>query len=493
MYQSRLLKIIERLSPRQKEQFKNFVCSPYFNQHEKTTQLLSLIYEALEDTEQSLDKKKIFQQLFPKQTFDEQKLHNIMSYLQRLYHQFLAFQALESKPFVEQLYTLEEAFKTNQWDIYTNRYKLLEKNLQQHPVKNADYYLNSYFSLSQQRQYRIDHVDRSDQEVAQSMLQHLDYFFIHEKLRQACTLTIHEMLVNTNYNFFLLDAVYQYVAEHWEIFKLHHGIAAYFTVLKMLRDRENPIHYHQLKSLLQENPDKFSSESLNDLYSFTTNFCIMRINQNDVSYKRELFEIYQQSLKNEVLLQHGKLDGWVYKNIATLGCNLKEYNWTFHFIENYKEKIPSSQKNNAYNYSLAYYHLSRQDYNSSMRLLQEVEFTEVHYHLSGNLLLMRSYYELNDTESLLSLLESMRLYVLRSKKLIGTEKKGYTNLIRFTKSLVLLRSDKNFLRPDTFQNKYQSLVDKITSTKNIIAKSWLEGKCQELIGAQIDEIREQYG
>ncbi|NJL74940.1 MAG: hypothetical protein HC892_07825 [Saprospiraceae bacterium] len=57
----------------------------------------------------------------------------------------------------------------------------------------------------------------------------------------------------------------------------------------------------------------------------------------------------------------------------------------------------------------------------------------------------------------------------------------------------MLRSDKDFLRLDTFQNKYQSLMDKITSTKNIIAKSWLEGKCQELTGAETNEIREQYG
>jgi hypothetical protein len=295
------------------------------------------------------------------------------------------------------------------------------------------------------------------------------------------------MLVNTSYDFFLLESVYQYVADNWEVFKSHHNIAAYFIVLKMLRDSENPAHYHQLKFFLQENADKFNHESLNDFYSYTTNFCIMRINQNDATYRKELFEIYQQNLKNEVLLQNGKLDGWVYKNISTLGCNLKEFNWTLHFIETYKEKVPASQRNNAYNYSLAYYHLSRKDYNSSMRLLQEVQFTEPQYHLSGNLLLMRSYYELDDTESLLSLLESMRMYILRSKKLAGTEKKGYTNLIRFTKSLVLLRTERQFLKEDNFQTKYNLLFEKIKTTTNIIAKNWLEGKCQELIGVRVEE------
>ena len=80
MRQSRLVKRLENLDSRQKEQFSKFVNSPYFNQHDQTSKLLDLIYIALEKQKPAnLEREKIFQKLYPKEKYEEQRLHNVSS------------------------------------------------------------------------------------------------------------------------------------------------------------------------------------------------------------------------------------------------------------------------------------------------------------------------------------------------------------------------------------------------------------------------------
>ena len=74
MQQSRLIRAISDLSLRQREQFRQFVVSPYFNQHEKTIALLEIILRELRRKEPQLDREKVFKKLFPKKK-EEQPLY----------------------------------------------------------------------------------------------------------------------------------------------------------------------------------------------------------------------------------------------------------------------------------------------------------------------------------------------------------------------------------------------------------------------------------
>ncbi|MEM9990539.1 MAG: hypothetical protein AAF738_02180 [Bacteroidota bacterium] len=103
------------------------------------------------------------------------------------------------------------------------------------------------------------------------------------------------------------------------------------------------------------------------------------------------------------------------------------------------------------------------------------------YHLGGNFLLIRTYYAQNDIEALLSLLETMRLYILRSKKMTTKEKKGYMNLLRFTKKLVYLRYEYPMLKKDIFEKRYRVLEEKVDATDNIIGRSWLKEELQGIL------------
>ncbi len=480
MQGSRLVKVLEQLNSREKELFRQFVISPYFNQHQKTIALLTLIFDELDKIHPNLQKEKVFKKLFPKETYEEQKLQNTMSYLMRLYHRFLAIQNFEEQEIVEQLHIVQKAFKINNLEVFTNRSKLLEKNLQKHTQRDSTYYLVQYQYQDLLREYTINYVSRTDQTTGQSTMDHLDYFYISEKLKYGALLITHQMIANIEYRFDLLDEIMKYVSDNFEIYAEHPTIVGYYMAIRIIKEDDSEQAYQKLKNLLQESATSIHQADLSELYNFASNYCVRRINIGDKIYEQELLNIYKQAVESGSLLKEGKIDSWVYKNIATLGCHLKDYEWTKNFIEDYKEKISDKNKENVYKYSLAYYYLSTKNHKEAQSLLQEVEFTETQYHLGGNLLLIRTYYEQENYDSLSSLLESMRIYIMRSKRMNANEKKGYKNFIRYAKKMVQLTIEAPYMTNVELEKKLLELVIKLRATENIYAQSWIISKCEEM-------------
>lgn len=474
MTESRLIKYIKSLNAREKEQFRQFVISPYFNQHQKTTDLLEIILKNINKQRPKLGKEAVFAALFPDEsTYDEQKLYNTMSYLKKLYHRFIAIRHFEEKTFDELSYTIEAAYANNYFDVLRNRSKQMEKALRKHKFRDTDYYLNNYKYNALLGYHNAQYGDRAKSPTFQKMLKSLDRYFILEKLKNTSHLTANMILMNTKYDFWLIDEIIAYLKKHPEEYKEDTSINMYLTILLSLKEEDNPEHYNCLKEMFINNIHELSEDEKGDLYAFANNYCIRQINKGHSIYQRELFQLYKEGLKNELILDNGILSEWNYKNITALGCSLKEFEWTQSFIQDYKAKLPEHRRENAYNYNLAHLYYNKKLYDEALSALLLVQFTDVKYHLNTSFLLLRTYYALWDTEALLSLLETFRIYVIRQQKMTGEQKKGYTNFLRFAKRLVLLNHHATTYSRKELKEKLISLHNQIKDTKNVINRYWL--------------------
>ncbi|MEM8906566.1 MAG: hypothetical protein AAGD05_01865 [Bacteroidota bacterium] len=88
MLQTRLWRSINCLSAHEMNGFGKFLRSPYFNQRADLCQLFEAIKEAIAK-EKVLTKSELWTTIFPSDTFVEQKLRLLMTYLQRLLEQFI--------------------------------------------------------------------------------------------------------------------------------------------------------------------------------------------------------------------------------------------------------------------------------------------------------------------------------------------------------------------------------------------------------------------
>lgn len=255
------------------------------------------------------------------------------------------------------------------------------------------------------------------------------------------------------------------------------SVILYYTIYMSLTDSNDSQYYDAMKTMLANKMHQFSTDERHDLYSFASNYCILQIHLGQSQYQRELFQLYQQGLTTELLLNNNIISEWNYKNIATLGCSLKEFDWTEQFIQNYRDALPPNRRENAYNFNLANLYYNQKKYNEALTALMQVQFTDVKHHLNTNMLLLRTYFALRDTEALLSLIETFRIYIIRNRKLTTAEKKGFTNFLRFSKNLVLLKHHASTFSRKTLEEKLQALRQKIDTTQNVINKYWLLEEC----------------
>jgi hypothetical protein len=268
-----------------------------------------------------------------------------------------------------------------------------------------------------------------------------------------------------------------HIAEEPGKYIIDDDLDAYYTILLSLQDEQNEQHYLHMKSLLRERFQHLSPGAVADLYGFANNYCIRQINTGKSTYQHELFELYQQGLERGLLLVNGYLSEWDYKNIATLGCSLKAFEWTEQFLEQFQAKLPPNRRENAYNYNLANLYYNKRLYDKVLSTLFRVQFTDVKYHLNTTFLLLRTYYAKGDTEALFSLMDTFRVYILRNRQITTAEKKGYTNFLGLAKKLVKTKLQAPLYSKTSQEEQLAALRKRIEETDNVINRYWLLEQC----------------
>ncbi|MEO0874637.1 MAG: hypothetical protein AAFY48_08550, partial [Bacteroidota bacterium] len=215
---------------------------------------------------------------------------------------------------------------------------------------------------------------------------------------------------------------------------------------------------------------------------------VRQINKGYRDFQKELFELYQEGLSNGLIFTNGLLNEWNYKNITVLGCILGEFEWTEEFLETYKERLPEKPRENSYNYNMAHLNYSKRNYSEALDHLLLVRFSDVKYHLNYNNLLLATYYALGDTEALMSLLDTFRIYVIRNRKMTVDLKKQYTNFLRYAKKLTQIKQLPRSFGGSSKEEKFAALYMQIRQAENIVNRYWLENTCRQEAGDALEKL-----
>jgi hypothetical protein len=236
----------------------------------------------------------------------------------------------------------------------------------------------------------------------------------------------------------------------------------------MLDGKDPEFHYRELVELLDRNGSQLPVPDLKDGYTYALNFCTQQVNTGKAIYLEELFGLHQVLLEKQLFLESGELSEWVYKNIVTVGCRLKEYDWVRTFIEEYQPLLAASSRLNAYNYNLAYFHYHRSEHEEALTLLRKVEFTDVYYQLNARIILLKSYFESGDFRALDYHLDAFRLFLIRNRKVSEERRRSGLRFIRFTRSLMKLVEVE---KPS--EKELSNFIEQLQSGPEVLNRSWL--------------------
>ena len=478
MINSKLIQFLRVFTKPELRRFKDFVHSPFFNKHQKTTELLDYILEAKSWDSTSLAKEKAFKRLFPGKKYKEQHLRTVMSYLVQLIYQFYTSQHKATEISEQQIRLLEMTLPHGQKKMFEQASASWQKKVMELPLRDSNYFLQQARYHRLLDTFDLKYGKRVSGGFLEKAIANFDNYYLGEKLRMTCEMLARKQVTGQKYSFFLLDDLIPFLEKEKAHFQPISGVWIYYLIYQMMIE-DQPEYFYQLKDRLEQDSLLFRPEEGRDLYTHALNYCIGRLNFGEEIFRKEAFELYQQMLTNGLIYVDEVMPRWDYTNIVSLGCELQESKWIARFITEQKERLPLAERENTSTYCLASFHYYQKNYDAAISLLQKVEFTEVYYSLLTRLLMLKIYFETQDWKTLEYFLETFRIYLLRNKQLGESRRKSGLNLIKYTRNLSRLLAAKSSISKREFKEKRSALQLKIKDDEKVLNKSWLLSKWEE--------------
>lgn len=480
MFDHKLTSILASLSKKEMKWFSQFSATGYFNRNEDVIKLVELFRQHHPNYDVvAFDKERVFEHLYPSTVYDEQELYNQISFTYRLLQKFLAVQQLESEPAMMEHYFLRTAQERNLNRNFQLAYAASTRKMEQMSHRSSEYYYQKYLLEGDADNFYIQQEERGGGGHLQEKVDHLDIFYFTEKLKNYCEMLNRKNIVNKEYELHFTTELTAIIDQKPALFHDIPSIAIYFAIYSTLTDTETPAHYTDLIALLNTHAMQFPRHEAREMFNYAQNYCIKRINQGQSEYLNEIFHVYEQLLQTAIIFDGDHITQWDYKNIITVSTRLKKFDWTSGFIEEYRAHLAPAYRENAYLYNLSNFHYAKGDWKQALKVLQEVEFSDVYYHLSGKSLLLKIYFEQDETEALLSLFEAFKTFLKRNKKVSAYQKKVHLNLIRYAQKANRLK------RPARITEKYKqeviTLRDEITQVGEITNVAWLKSQVEGLL------------
>ncbi len=423
MNDSKLIALLRTFNKPELRKFQDFVASPFFNTNEE----LLVFYAYLKKIAPHFPLKKIERQyvynaLFPQQKYDDKHLNYLMSFLLKLAEQFIGHQHYCEQTGLQQYHIINSYISRNLDKHYRYILNKTATQLEQHPHRNNDFYYQRYLLADSENRYFLQQQIRKQDERLRRASDYFDVYYLANKLKYSCELLDRKHIFSTDEQLQLTDEIAHYLQQfpHDDV----PPISIYYRIFLMLTEKSPDVHFEALKVLIEEYIHQFPKEEMKEVYGYTINFCIRKINEGH-QYFEELFNRYVYGLTHELLLENGRLPHTTYKNITKIGLRLHKFEWTEQMIVEYSKKLSPEFRETAFNYNMADLYYYKKELDKAQTYLFQVETTDIFYNLDARKMLMKIYYEQQETEALLSLIAASQIFLKRSETVTPQVRKGY--------------------------------------------------------------------
>ncbi|MCP4441679.1 MAG: hypothetical protein GY810_22465 [Aureispira sp.] len=473
MKNSKLIQLLSMLTSRELTRFEDYVYSPFFNKHNELRKLCSyLIKQAPEfRQERKLHKERIYKHLYGAKPFDNNMFYSLFSKLLKLLHEFLIHIEWQQWERQQQIFLMRELRKRLQFRHQAVAQKRYEQAAKPNYVE--DLYLEEYWLHKELDLQFVTKGGRVYDSNLQQKNDYLDLFYITEKLKTACDMINRNTIIGTDYQYPLLEELLVHIKKVPQYAELP-VIKIYQLILNLLLKPDEETIYADLIQFVVEHNNSFSDEDLRAVYIYALNYCATRINKGQIRYYKESLYLYKQLLGRRLIYVDGYLPAGHYKNILTTAVRTKDFEWAEEFIEERKKDLAPSIRENSYRYNLAFFHHATHQYDKALQALHNVDFVNLSYALGAKIIQIKSYYELDEYEALLSAIEAFTVFLRRSKKIAAYQRQANLNFLKLTGRLCKLREQVGIISNKKYEHKYEELKKGLLELNPVANKDWLE-------------------
>ncbi|MFT4761339.1 MAG: hypothetical protein ACI9XO_001168 [Paraglaciecola sp.] len=432
MKNSRLAHILKTFSKKEVREFSKWLDSPAHNQREDVVLLFNFLNKRdYLYKDKFLLKERVFPEVYPKETYDDAKMRQVIFFLLKQVENFLIYRELMEDE-VRSKTTLASVYRKRHLDKSCEKTLRIVEDLQEkHPFRNEQFLRNDYL-LQREKYGYLSGFQRTTLNL-QETSEALDATFIADKLRQSCLMLSHQNVFKTEYQIGLLTEILNYV-EQKDALKIP-AISIYYYGYKTMTDQENDEHFFFLKKEINSHGQIFPEFEIRNIYLMAINYCIKKMNTGNKLFIREAFELFKTGFNKQFLIENKTISKATFLNVNIIGIQLGEFDWVKNFIQNFQQYLEPRYQENIVNYSFGHFYYEKGDYDKSMGHLMQYEIDDILLNLNSKSMLIKMYYEQEEFDALESLLNSSTTYLAR-KKVIGYHKAGFSNLLKLAKKLL---------------------------------------------------------
>lgn len=466
MYKTKLVEVFYGLGRSERNQLLKFSQSPYHNTRQDIILLFEYLHKSNKRQPKCLDKKLVYKHVYPQKGYHEKTMYYLISFAYQLVESFFVQQQLKEKP-IEQLFLLAQSYEQRAIPKQsTQSLKRIETSLEKAKLLDSKY-LKAKFRLEDLRYIDLQHQQkhRNSPINLQEATNALDISFTAQKLKQACLIVSHQAVYKSKYETGLLASLIAFLEENPSYLD-YPAIALYYYYYQARTQKtaDQDFYFQQFRTKLVQHTLDFPHQEMHDLYLLAINYGIKAYNTGQENYLEQVFELYQEALRQDILIQNGLLSNFAFKNIVGIALKLDQVDWTAAFIEKYKEKLPAEHQAVYLNYGLSKLYFHKKNYAEVLDLLQEVDYKDLFLNISAKVMQLKIYYEQGEFDALDSFLDSFKIF-LRRKKVMSYHKDNYLNTIHFTQKLLLVNPfDKTAIA---------QLQKQIINTSPLSERAWL--------------------
>jgi hypothetical protein len=453
MTDNKLYTVLTYFDKIEQNRLRKYIRSPYFNVNETLMDYFDMIIEYINKSEKmekngkndrrhkknELTKEAVWKNLFKNEPFNDTRFRKLNSELLKLVEGYLSQEIYEQKPLQQINYLFEAVGEKKIERLYTSTERNARLISTQQHLRPADFYYYQY--LIEKNYYESLDVDmqRGEKSNVDKIINYLDEFFLAEKIKWYVSILSRKSLVAHEYHLLFIDEIIEYLSKN--SYEHNPIITVYYQVLLTKIESENENHYYKLVDILIKYELQFSLSELYELYSGALNYCVQKLNQGHSKFIEEHHILYKLMLEKGIAFHASKnneLSPWDFKNAVQSALRLDQYDWTENFIKNYQNNLPLVFKDNAVSYNLALVYFYQKKYDKVKEQLREVEYEDIAYNLGSKTMLLAIYFEQEDDEALMSLLDTFKTYLYRHKNISDNKRIPYLNLMKYIRKLLKL-------------------------------------------------------
>lgn len=480
-----LIKLLRSFSGAEIKEFGEFISSSYYNKRNAVKKLYEIIKKQYPDfNEKKIDKKKIYQIIFPDKEYSESSFSVIIHYLHELAKRFITLKRFEENRFEYNLNLESELFSRKQSG---NPGKSLERSLKEldHLKYLSDDYYNLKFRLKFEAMY---YLYESNYGVYEKFLDKLDfqgmykdfhYHYLIKSMRLYLNLLNTEKIYKRNYDKDWFEKMVNNLESEIENYDHAPIVKIYYYLIMMLKDKINEEYYFKVKEILNKISDNINIDDLTEILINMQNFCKRKLSEGKQIFIREEFDILSRQLESKTYYVNDNMHSIFYRNAVNIALKLNEHEWVKNFISVFKDELQAEYRKNTFLYCSAQYEFHIKNYDNSLEMLSKLKLDEVYLKYEVKILQMMIYYETDSGENLLSLLETYRHFLKNNEMLPANKKKLYLNFHKYLNKIVNIKkkNDRSELREIKMGLESESFVNN---------KDWLLKKIGEVLSENHD-------